>query len=54
VLAEMRQFFDKFEKERLALLYQEETKEGEESRFSKLTNRDEAKKTIRARTNLGN
>ena len=43
------QFFDKFEKERLAFLYQEETKEGGESRFSKLTNRDEAKKTMRAK-----
>lgn len=48
------QFFNKFEKERLAFLYQEETKEGEESRFSKLTNRDEAKKTMRASTNQGN
>jgi hemerythrin superfamily protein len=33
------QFFDKFEKERLAFLYQEET-EGELSRFSKLINKD--------------
>ena len=44
------EFFEKFEKEKLAFLYQEETKEGNESRFSKLTNRDEAKKTMRAKT----
>jgi len=44
------QFFEKFEKERLAFLYQEETKEGGESRFSKLTNREEAKKTLGAKT----
>ena len=42
------QFFDKFEKEKLAFLYQEETKEGSESRFSKLTNREEAKKAMKA------
>jgi len=45
------QFFEKFEKERLAFLYQEETKEGGESRFSKLTNREEAKKTMKAHSN---
>jgi len=44
------QFFDKFEKEQLAFLYQDETKEGGESRFSKLTNREEAKRTKKART----
>jgi hypothetical protein len=44
------QFFDKFEKEKLAFLYQEETKEGGESRFSKLTNREEAKKTMKAKS----
>jgi len=44
------QFFEKFEKERLAFLYQEETQEGNESRFSKLTNREEAQRTNRART----
>lgn len=33
------QFFAKFEREGLAFLYQEETAGGEESRFSKLTNR---------------
>jgi len=47
------QFFDKFERERLAFLYQEETAEGVESRFSKLTNSDEAKQTMRARKGLG-
>lgn len=45
------QFFEKFEKEHLAFLYQEETKDGDESRFSKLTNRDEARKTMGARNN---
>lgn len=44
------QFFEKFEKEQLAFLYQEETKEGNESRFSKLTNREEAQQTKRAKT----
>jgi hypothetical protein len=34
------EFFDAFEKNRLAFLYQEETKGGEESRFSKLVSRD--------------
>jgi len=36
------QFFDKFEKERLAFLYQEETHEGSESRFSKLLDREQS------------
>jgi hypothetical protein len=39
------QFFDKFEKERLAFLYQEETLGGDVSRFSKLTNRHESDKS---------
>lgn len=47
------QFFEKFERESLAFLYQEETAEGDDSRFSKLTNRDEAKKTMRARRGQG-
>jgi Hemerythrin HHE cation binding domain len=34
------EFFNKFEKERLAFLYQEETSEGGESRFSKLINKE--------------
>jgi len=33
------EFFAKFEKERLAFLYQEETQENDTSRFSKLINR---------------
>ncbi len=33
------EFFEKFEKEQLAFLYQEETKDGHESRFFKLVNR---------------
>lgn len=33
-------FFDKFESEKLAFIYQEETSGGDTSRFSKLTNRD--------------
>lgn len=36
------EFFRAFEDNRLAFLYQEETKAGEESRFSKFINRDEA------------
>lgn len=34
------EFFDKFEQERLAFLYQDETSEGKESRFNKLVNRE--------------
>ena len=33
------EFFKGFEENKLAFLYQEETKEGDESRFSKLVNR---------------
>ena len=33
------QFFDKFEKEHIAFLYQEETEDSNTSRFSKLINR---------------
>jgi hypothetical protein len=33
------EFFKGFESNKLAFLYQEETKEGDESRFSKLVNR---------------
>ncbi|HEY3135553.1 MAG TPA: hypothetical protein VGL29_05825 [Blastocatellia bacterium] len=39
------QFFDKFEKERLAFLYQEETDEGSESRFSKLLDREQSSRS---------
>lgn len=38
------QFFEKFEKERLAFLYQEETEGGDVSRFSKLINNEKAEK----------
>ena len=34
------EWFDKFDANRLALVYQEETKEGRESRFAKLVSRD--------------
>lgn len=34
------EFFEKFEEKKLAFLYQEETKEGEESRFYKFVRRD--------------
>jgi hypothetical protein len=34
------EFFKAFEENRLAFLYQEETRSGEESRFSKLISRD--------------
>ncbi|PSN09167.1 hypothetical protein C7293_29880 [filamentous cyanobacterium CCT1] len=36
---EWNDFFDKFEESNLALLYQEELKSGEESRFCKLVSR---------------
>jgi hypothetical protein len=36
------EFFAAFEKHRLAFLYQEETKDGKKSRFSKLIDRDTA------------
>lgn len=35
------EFFEGFEENKLAFLYQDETKAGAESRFSKLVNRDE-------------
>jgi hypothetical protein len=37
------EFFEAFEDNNLAFLYQEETKDGKESRFSKLISRDTAK-----------
>jgi hypothetical protein len=42
------EFFDKFDKEKIAFLYQEETKDGNESRFSKLTNREPTRKAKEA------
>jgi hypothetical protein len=38
------EFFQAFDENKLAFLYQEETKDGKESRFSKLINRDSATK----------
>lgn len=38
------EFFEKFEESHLAFLYQEETKDGEQSRFSKLVARGESHK----------
>ncbi|HKP48351.1 MAG TPA: hypothetical protein VJT50_17250 [Pyrinomonadaceae bacterium] len=37
------EFFEAFEENNLAFLYQDETKDGSESRFSKLISRDTAK-----------
>ena len=37
------EFFEGFEKNKLAFLYQDETKDGSESRFSKLIDRDSAR-----------
>ncbi|RPI23994.1 MAG: hypothetical protein EHM70_21810 [Chloroflexota bacterium] len=38
------EFFEKFEEKKLAFLYQDETKSGETSRFSKFVSRDDEKK----------
>lgn len=45
------EFFETFEESNLALLYQEETKDGEESRFSKLISRDSANDKAKAARN---
>jgi hypothetical protein len=42
------EFFQAFDDNNLAFLYQEETKDGSESRFSKLIDRDSAKEKGRA------
>ena len=42
------EFFTAFEDNNLAFLYQEETKDGKESRFSKLINRDAADEKTKA------
>jgi len=42
------EFFQGFEDNKLAFLYQDETKAGDESRFSKLINRDSADDKSRA------
>ena len=39
------EFFRAFDENKLAFLYQEETKDGKESRFSKLIDRDSANKS---------
>lgn len=44
------EFFRGFEENNLAFLYQEETKDGEDSRFSKLLNRESAKETSSSRS----
>lgn len=45
------EFFQSFEDNNLAFLYQDETKDGETSRFSKLIDRDSAKEKSRAAGN---
>jgi hypothetical protein len=42
------EFFAAFEKNKLAFLYQDETKEGKESRFSKLIDRESTKEKSKA------
>jgi hypothetical protein len=42
------EFFQGFEENNLAFLYQDETKAGDESRFSKLVNREPAQEKSRA------
>ncbi len=37
---EWKEFFDKFDEEKLAFLYQEQTADGDESRFFKFVERD--------------
>ena len=45
------EFFEAFEENNLAFLYQEETKDGEISRFSKLIDRDSTEEKARAAGN---
>lgn len=45
------QFFNAFEENGLAFLYQEETKDGKESRFSKLVDRDTVKERAKSARN---
>ena len=42
------EFFEAFEENNLAFLYQDETKDGKESRFSKLIDRDSTKEKSQA------
>jgi len=44
-------FFEAFEENKLAFLYQEKTKDGSQSRFSKLIDRDTAKEKSTAANN---
>lgn len=44
------EFFEAFEENNLAFLYQDETKDGKESRFSKLIDRDSKEKSKAARS----
>lgn len=43
------EFFKAFDKNNLAFLYQEESKDGEQSRFSKFVSRDSAKSSASGR-----
>ena len=45
------EFFETFEESNLAFLYQEQTKDGEESRFSKLISRDSANVKAKSASN---
>ncbi len=45
------EFFTAFEENNLAFLYQEETKDGKESRFSKLVDRDTVKEKAKSAGN---
>ena len=45
------EFFEAFEENNLAFLYQEQTKDGEESRFSKLIARDSAQEKSKSAGN---
>jgi hypothetical protein len=45
------EFFEGFDDNNLAFLYQEQTKDGSESRFSKLINRDSADEKARGASN---
>jgi len=45
------EFFEAFDKNGLAFLYQEETKDGKESRFSKLVDRDTIKEKAKSARN---
>lgn len=46
---EWNEFFDAFDKNNLALLYQEKTEDGEKSNFNKLIDREENKENTQRR-----